>query len=165
MVPWASPNPQSKRHSALLVQLFLHRWPQSVPVLYNGHTAVTCAKTAEPVEMPFGLWARTSPRNHELYRVQNSRFPMTRGSFGEKGHPLYSIGTSAVSCAETAELIDLPFGLWTCVCRKKHKFSCTRQVAPMCPHEKAHWRHLANTIESSVCGRGVVLCQIALTTC
>jgi len=26
----------------------------------------TCAKTAEPVEMPFALWAWSGSRNHEL---------------------------------------------------------------------------------------------------
>ena len=29
----------------------------------------------------------------------------------------------------------------------------------------AHWRHLANTIELSVCGGDAALCQITLTTC
>ena len=27
---------------------------------------VPCAKTAEPIEMPFGFWARMGPRNHVL---------------------------------------------------------------------------------------------------
>jgi len=27
------------------------------------------------------------------------------------------------------------------------RFNRIRQVAPMCPHGKAHWHHLANTIE------------------
>jgi len=27
---------------------------------------VSCAKTAEPIEMPFGLWAWMGPRNHVL---------------------------------------------------------------------------------------------------
>ena len=31
------------------------------------HFAVICAKTAEPIEMPFGLWAGIGPRNHVLY--------------------------------------------------------------------------------------------------
>jgi len=35
----------------------------------------------------------------------------------------------------------------------------------VCPNRKAHWRHLANTIEPSVCGGDAVLCQITLTTC
>ena len=29
----------------------------------------------------------------------------------------------------------------------------------------AHWRHLANTTEPSVCGGNVALCQITLTIC
>jgi len=29
----------------------------------------------------------------------------------------------------------------------------------------AHWRHLANTTEPSVCGGDAALCQISLTTC
>ena len=29
----------------------------------------------------------------------------------------------------------------------------------------AHWRHLANTIEPSICGGDAVLCQFTLTTC
>jgi len=55
-------------------------------------------------------------------------------------------GLSAVSCAETAELIDLLFGLWTRVGQRKHKFSHISQVEPMCPHGRAHWRHLFLTI-------------------
>ena len=31
-----------------------------------GHSVVTYAKTAQPVEMPFGLWAGMGPRNHVL---------------------------------------------------------------------------------------------------
>jgi len=27
---------------------------------------VSCAKTAEPIEIPFGLWTRMGPRNHLL---------------------------------------------------------------------------------------------------
>jgi len=51
-----------------------------------------------------------------------------------------------------AEMIDLPFGLWTLVDWRKHKFNRIRQVVPMCPHGRAHWCHLVNTIEPSVCG-------------
>jgi len=31
-----------------------------------GFYVVTCAKTAEPVEMPFRFWAWMGPRNHVL---------------------------------------------------------------------------------------------------
>jgi len=55
-----------------------------------------------------------------------------------------------VSCAETAEPIDLPFGLWATMGRRKHKCNCICPVVPMCPHGRAHWRHLVNTIEPSV---------------
>jgi len=40
-----------------------------------------------------------------------------------------------------AEPIDLPFGLWTWVGQRKHMFNHTRQVAPMCPHGRAHWTY------------------------
>jgi len=32
----------------------------------QGHSTVVCAKTAEPIWMPFGLWARMGSRNHVL---------------------------------------------------------------------------------------------------
>jgi len=66
-----------------------------------------------------------------------------------------------------AEPIDLPLGLWARVGQKKHKFNCTCQVAPtpMWRHSgRAHWRHLANTIEPSVCGGDAASCQITLNT-
>jgi len=34
---------------------------------------VICAKTAEPIEMPFGLWRRVVPRKHVLDGAQNRR--------------------------------------------------------------------------------------------
>ena len=46
-----------------------------------------------------------------------------------------------------------------------HNFNRICQVAPMCPHGRAHWCHLANTIKPSVCGGDAVLYQIPLTTC
>jgi len=71
---------------------------------------------------------------------------------------------TAVICANTAEPIDMPFVLWTRLGRRKHKFSRIHQVMPIYPYGRAHWRHLANTIEPSVCGVDAVLCQITLTT-
>jgi len=54
---------------------------------------------------------------------------MGRGSFGGNGRPLESIGTF---CREkTAEAIDLPFGLWSLVGRRQHKFNRIRQMVPM----------------------------------
>ena len=31
-----------------------------------GYSTVICAKTIQPIEMPFGLWARVGPGNHVL---------------------------------------------------------------------------------------------------
>jgi len=39
-----------------------------------------------------------------------------------------------VNCAEMAEPVYLPFGLWTRVGGRKHEFNRIRQVARMCPH-------------------------------
>jgi len=50
-------------------------------------TLVSPAKTAAPLEMPFGLRTRVGPRNHVLGRGPDPL--MGRGSFDEgKGHPL-----------------------------------------------------------------------------
>ena len=38
-----------------------------------GHSAVICAKTAEPIKMPFGLWARMGLRNHVLDGCHGNR--------------------------------------------------------------------------------------------
>jgi len=73
------------------------------------------------------------------------------------------------STKKMAESIDVPFGLWTRVGRRKHKFNSSRQVAPMCPHRRAlmraHWINLANTTEPSVFVGDASLCEITLTTC
>jgi len=47
---------------------------------------VSHAKTAEPIEMPFGVWTREGPRNHVFDRV--SRSPMRTGNFKGKGRPI-----------------------------------------------------------------------------
>jgi len=63
-----------------------------------------------------------------------------------------------MSCAKTAEpfevLVGLPYTIWTWVGPRKH-------VLRGC----AHWRHLANTIEPSMCSSDVACSQITLTTC
>ena len=53
---------------------------------------------------------------------------------------------TAVSCAKMAEAIETPLGLWIRV-----------GVWPKeaCVTWGAHWRHLANTIEPSMCGGDV----------
>jgi len=60
------------------------------------------AKTAEPIEVPFGLRTRVGPGNHVLDRGPDS--PMGRGNFE-------SIGTLCGYVCKTAEPIEVPFGL------------------------------------------------------
>jgi len=43
---------------------------------------VTCAKTAKPIEMQFGLLAPSGSRNHELDGGPDP--PTRRGNFGER---------------------------------------------------------------------------------
>jgi len=49
---------------------------------------------------------------------------MRRSNFegGGKGRPIVKYRDTAVNCAKTAEPIEMPFGLWTLVCPRKHVF-------------------------------------------
>jgi len=127
-----------------------------------GHSAVICAKTAEPIQMPFGLWTRMGPSKHVL---DGAKMPHAKGQLLGERTCLGMPNDTAVSCAKMAELIDLPFGLWTRVGRRKHKFNHICKTAPMCPHGRANRLQPENTIELSVCGGDAALCQITLTTC
>jgi len=51
------------------------------------------------------------------------------------------LSVTIVSCAKTAEPIAMVFLIWTRVGPRKHVLD-----------GGAHWRHLANTIEPSMCG-------------
>ena len=64
------------------------------------------------------------------------------------------LSVTLVSPAKMAEPIDMSFGLWTWVGPRRHVFD-----------GGAHWRHLADTIESSMCSGDAALCQITWTTC
>jgi len=79
---------------------------------------VSSAKTAELIEMPFGLRTRVGPGNHVLDGGPDT--PMGKGNFeGERGVPLQS-GHYAVICAKTAEPIEMPFGLWARMGPRNH---------------------------------------------
>ena len=43
-------------------------------------SAVICANTAEPIEVPFRIWARIGPKHHVLHGM--SRSPMGKGNSG-----------------------------------------------------------------------------------
>jgi len=68
---------------------------------------VSHAKTAEPIEMPFGLRTRVEPINNVLDGVH---IPPREG--GGRGGPFV--------CPKTAEPIDIPFGLRTEVGPRNH---------------------------------------------
>jgi len=49
---------------------------------------VSPAKTAEPIEMPFGLWARMGPENHGIMCQMGFQILHGKGQFGGKGQPI-----------------------------------------------------------------------------
>jgi len=82
---------------------------------------VSLAKTAEPIEMPFGLRTRVRPRDHVFVRGPD---PPSEGAiFREKDMSGLPDDTYAVSCSKMAEPIKMLFGLWTLVGPMKHE--CT----------------------------------------
>jgi len=54
-------------------------------VKYSDTLQSSVQKTAQPIEMPFGLWVRMAPMNHKLDGVQ---IPYEKRQFWEKGRPL-----------------------------------------------------------------------------
>jgi len=58
--------------------------------------------------------------------------------------PSVSLSVTLVSPANPVEPIEMLFRLWTRMGQRKHKFNRISQVAPMCAHGMAHWRHQAN---------------------
>jgi len=62
--------------------------PNSVVCRSLCHTKLSAAKTAEPIEIPFGLWAHMGSRNYVLDGVQ---IPMGRGNFLERGTNIHII--------------------------------------------------------------------------
>jgi len=64
-------------------------------------------KTAEPIEMPFGVWSGLG-------------WARKMGNFEEEGATRCKVSKlSAVNCAKTAEPIEMPFGVSTRVGRRK----------------------------------------------
>ena len=92
-----------------------------------GLFAVSYTKTAETIEMPFGMLSRVNPRNHVLDRVQ---VPHKNGQFWGGGHAQTCQMTLCVSCAKTAEPIEMPFGLWIQVVPGKYVLHREYRLAP-----------------------------------
>ena len=68
-------------------------------------TLVSPAKTAAPIELPFGLRTLVGPGKHVLDR-------RSRIFDREWASHCKVYGHSTVVCAKTAEPIQMPFGLW-----------------------------------------------------
>jgi len=101
-------------------------------------TVVSHAKTAEPIEMSFGLWTRVGQRNRVL---DGAQIPHAKGKFwGERAvHcKLQYTGTSVVSCAM--------FGM------RRRGWSQAMKMG-----YRAYWCQLANTTEPCMCGGDAVL--------
>ena len=114
-------------------------------------TIVSHAKTAELIEMPVGLLIRVFPRNHVLDGGPDH--PIWKGNFeGGKGWPIVK-GT-----------------LWRDLCKNSRTdrdavwHMDSGEPKEGCIIWGAHWRHLANATESSVCSGDAALCQITLTS-
>jgi len=107
----------------------------------SGRCAVSYAKTAEPIEMPFGMWIRMGLRNRVLD--------------GDPNRPGHARRQSAVSCAKMAEPIEMRLGFMTRVGPTKRVLGGV-----------VHWRQLLNTIAPSMyCGGDAACCQVTLITC
>ena len=95
------------------------------------------------------MWTQVGPRNHVLDRGPD---PHTwrdnfEGKWACRGHAQACLTVDVLKASrQGAEPVQ-------CGCR----LACTRWGA--------HWRHLANAVEPSVCGGSAALCHITLTTC
>jgi len=59
-----------------------------------------------------------------------------------------------MSGTKMAELLEMPFGMWTLMGQRKHVLD-----------GGAHWHNRANTIERSTCGGDAAGCPLMSTAC
>jgi len=146
----------------------IYPWEEAIlgkgaPIVSNGDTLRSSVRkrlNRSWCRLDYGL------RMAKEYWIKSGPDPPWKGAILGEGVAHCKVeALSAVSCAEVAEPIELQVGLWTRVGRSKNKFNHIRQVTPMCPHGRTHWRHLANTFEPSVFCGDAVLCQVTLTIC
>jgi len=99
---------------------------------------MSCVKTAELINLPFGLWTQVGRRkqkfNHSRQVAQICTSLVTFARWHQC--PWRHCATSCAKMAEPSDPVDLPFGLWTQVGRRKEKFNCICRRAPMCPREE-----------------------------
>jgi len=51
---------------------------KDMPGHTRRHSAVSCVKMGEKIEMPFGLWTRVGPKKHEVHTGGTWRIPLNR---------------------------------------------------------------------------------------
>jgi len=120
-------------------------WPVATDTAAWSVTVVSPAKTAEPIEIPFGMCTRVVPRNRVLDAVQ---IPTHEGAIlrAMRGRP----GT----CQDMSI-----YSKWLSRGQNRHGVHADWGVLD----GGTHWRHLANTTEPSVNGGDPALCRITLT--
>jgi len=130
------------------------------PIVKYRDSAVVCAKTAQPIEMAFGIGLRWAEGIMCWMRDQS---PHKKGQFLGTGAPTVKYRDFlllAVQIRLNRLICRLGCGLgWAEGSTSSIGFTRWRQRALM------GGRHLANTTEPSVCGGDAALCQITLTTC
>ena len=104
---------------ALPSHIFTHYYAASHRVAWSVGLSVALsvchssdpAKMAETIKLPFGFSTRADPMTHVLLEV---RVPTREAAIlsGKQANHCKVLGHSAVICANTAEPIEVPFGLW-----------------------------------------------------
>jgi len=131
---------------------------------------MSCTKTVERIDLPFGLWTRVGRRKHKLYRIRQMT-PVCPGGFHVG--TLSSPGKYDSTCASfgppesTTQMANRSVqqflhSSWQGVVGHAHcpgMFFPT-VIAPLCGGSGPHWRHLANASEPFVCGGDAALCQL-----
>ena len=126
-------------------------------------TLLSPAKTAEPMETPFGLSVRTGPRNHKL--DEPGPDPPWEGAILGEGAPIVKYRSFCREMCKNGWTDQ--FAIWVVNSDgpKKAQVQSYSPGGANVPHGRAYWCHLANMIEPSICGSDAVLCQTTLTTC
>jgi len=126
---------------------------------------VSLPKTAEPIEMLFGLWARRGPRNRALDESPEVlRDVAMTTNFGTNIALTGFVRMIATRQMERG-LSGRPTDCRYCRYLSPKVRRCHgNQFLAFCIWG-AHWCHLANTTEPSVRCGDAALCQITLTTC
>jgi len=97
---------------------------------------MNCAKTAEPIDLPFCLWNRVGRRMHKFKCIRQVA-PVCTSSIEFPGNAICQMTLCCELC-KMAEPINLPFALWSHVGGRKNKFNRICHVSPwkgtLAPH-------------------------------